>query len=158
MSYKPIKHAPPPIDGVFLNMSAKPVSDLPPSYDSIVSSDPPHYIDNTFFTSISPGEFDEEILFDGLPLGTFFSFLFSFSCSVFFQFVGFFFAYLLSLSHAGRFGAKAGFGFTLFQLGLILYEHELTYLFLVLGSFIFFKALYDYFRLRKLSNSVYCSV
>ena len=39
--------------------------------------------------------------------------------SFFFQFVGFLLTYLLHMTHAAKFGSRAGFGLTLIQYGFI---------------------------------------
>lgn len=60
----------------------------------------------------------DEILIEGIPAGTIFSFAWNFLISISFQFVGFMLTYLLHTSHAGKYGSRAGLGVTLIQYGL----------------------------------------
>ncbi|ORZ30183.1 hypothetical protein BCR44DRAFT_1394004 [Catenaria anguillulae PL171] len=125
-------------DGVFANLSAKPEPvtrgaataegaadapttqaapvELPPSYEAAVSDPTPTYWDTTVFTTQLD---DGEVLVEGLPVGSSLTFVLSSMVSVAFQFVGFLMTYLLATSHAGRCGAKAGFGLTLLQYGMV---------------------------------------
>jgi hypothetical protein len=57
------------------------------------------------------------MIMDGLATGSIWLFLATMFISVFFQFFGFMFTYLLATTHAARDGSKAGLGITLIQLG-----------------------------------------
>jgi Protein of unknown function (DUF2370) len=59
---------------------------------------------------------------EGLLVGSGLTFFLTLIISVSFQFVGFLFTYLLSMTHAGRNGAKAGFGITSLQIGMLLHS------------------------------------
>ena len=61
---------------------------------------------------------DDDMLVDGLPSGSYFSFMWNFLISISFQFVGFVLTYLLHTTHAAKFGSRAGLGITLIQYGL----------------------------------------
>ncbi|KNE62153.1 hypothetical protein AMAG_07398 [Allomyces macrogynus ATCC 38327] len=118
-------------DGVFSHLSAKPEvaptarsdsptappADLPPSYETAVTDPTPAYFDNTIFTTQLD---DGELLVEGLPVGSPMTFFLAMFISMSFQFAGFLMAYLLATSHAGRMGAKVGFGVTLLQYGILL--------------------------------------
>jgi hypothetical protein len=104
-------------DGVFANLSAKPeladvksppppIEELPPSYDQVAADPTPAYFDDTLWTTQTD---DGEILIEGLPLGSFVSFLLSAMVSLSFHFIGFMMAFIFTTSHAGRAGAKAGY-------------------------------------------------
>jgi len=104
-----------PDDGVFANLSAKPEvshNDEPPAYDN--SESPPSYYETTVFTS---GYSANQILVEGLPVGTTFSFVWNLLVSMSFQFVGFLLTYILHSSHAAKQGSRAGLGITLVQYG-----------------------------------------
>ncbi|KAL7751231.1 hypothetical protein RI367_003437 [Sorochytrium milnesiophthora] len=60
------------------------------------------------------------VLVDGLNVGSLFTFFITMFCSMSFQLVGFMLTYIMSMSHAGRKGSKAGFGVTLLQYGVFL--------------------------------------
>ncbi|KAI9141223.1 hypothetical protein BKA69DRAFT_1028712, partial [Paraphysoderma sedebokerense] len=62
----------------------------------------------------------DEILVEGLPVGSVLSFFTTMLVSMSFQFVGFLLTYLLSTTWAGRRGSTAGFGVTLLHYGLYL--------------------------------------
>ena len=55
--------------------------------------------------------------FDGLPLGSLFSFVWNAIISMSFQLVGFLLTYLLHTTHAAKNGSRAGLGITLVQYG-----------------------------------------
>ena len=61
---------------------------------------------------------DDDMLVDGLPSGSYFSFMWNFLISISFQFVGFVLTYLMHTTHAAKFGSRAGLGITLIQYGL----------------------------------------
>ena len=60
---------------------------------------------------------DNDVYIDGLPVGTFFSFVWNAMISMSFQLVGFLLTYLLHTTHAAKNGSKAGLGITLIQYG-----------------------------------------
>jgi len=123
-------------DGVFANVVAKPApggarveqgddgiyvvpeeaqKEAPPSY-AVAQADavPPYWETTVHAPSVySAGE----MLVDGLATGTLFSFCWNMLISLSFSFVGFLLTYLLHTSHAGKFGSRAGLGFTLIQYG-----------------------------------------
>ena len=109
-------------DGVFANLSAKPDPDSPdskfdeplPSYETAAADAAPPYWETTIIT---PGIDSDEVYVDGLPVGTFFSFIWNAMISMSFQFVGFLLTYLLASSHAARNGSRAGLGVILIQYG-----------------------------------------
>lgn len=109
-------------DGVFANLAAKPDPDSPdskydeplPSYETAAADAAPPYWETTIIT---PGIDSDEVYVDGLPVGTFFSFIWNAMISMSFQFVGFLLTYLLSSSHAARNGSRAGLGVILIQYG-----------------------------------------
>jgi len=57
------------------------------------------------------------MIIDDLPSGSIWIFIANIFISFFFQFVGFVLTYLLSTSHAARYGSRAGLGLTLIQYG-----------------------------------------
>ncbi|KAH9843855.1 uncharacterized protein C8Q71DRAFT_825911 [Rhodofomes roseus] len=90
--------------------------DAPPSYAAAQQDAVPPYWETTIHAptaSTEPGE----IVIDGLPTGSLFSFLWNMLVSVSFQFVGFMLTYLLHTTHAAKLGSRAGFGITLIQYG-----------------------------------------
>lgn len=129
-------------DGVFSNLSAKPsftppsapqlhptkdpdAKESPPSYDTVALDPAPLYPDNIVFSAALDS--DDVVLVEGLPVGSMLTFFLTMMVSMSFQFVGFCLTYLLSMTHAGRCGSKAGFGVSLIQIGLNLHVHSLRY-------------------------------
>ncbi|KAG8987314.1 hypothetical protein FRB90_003411 [Tulasnella sp. 427] len=128
-------------DGVFANMTAKPVGpsqaireatnsgvhfapeevqkEAPPSYQSAQADAVPAYWETTIVTPSAPGV-DGELIVDQLPTGSVFSFLWNLLVSMSFQFVGFLLTYLLHTTHAAKCGSRAGLGVTLIQYGFYL--------------------------------------
>lgn len=78
----------------------------------------PSYWENTILAPNGPS--DGDMIVDGLPVGSVFSFAWSLLVSVSFQFVGFLFTYLLHTTHAAKYGSRAGLGITLVQYGFYL--------------------------------------
>lgn len=76
---------------------------------------PPYWETTVHAPHINP---DEDMIVDGLPSGSYFSFMWNFLISISFQFVGFVLTYLLHTTHAAKFGSRAGLGITLIQYGL----------------------------------------
>jgi Protein of unknown function (DUF2370) len=112
-------------DGVFANLEAKPDPNSPdgkydeplPSYEAAAADAAPPYWETTIIT---PGIDNDEVYVDGLPVGTFFAFIWNAMISMSFQFVGFLLTYLLASSHAARNGSRAGLGVILIQYGFYL--------------------------------------
>ncbi|PAV16252.1 metal homeostatis bsd2 [Pyrrhoderma noxium] len=120
-------------DGVFSNVLAKPTNagqstngnihempedaqkDAPPSYAAAQADAVPPYWETTVHAPAFGGD---DLLIDGLPSGTVFSFAWNCLVSITFQFVGFMLTYLLHTTHAGKYGSRAGLGVTLIQYGL----------------------------------------
>lgn len=67
-----------------------------------------------------------EMIVDGLPTGTLFSFLWNMLISLSFNFVGFLLTYLLHTTHAAKYGSRAGLGVTLLQYGFALRNRDLA--------------------------------
>lgn len=59
----------------------------------------------------------DEVYIDGMPVGSFFSFVWNGMISTSFQLVGFLLTYLLHSTHAAKNGSRAGLGITLIQYG-----------------------------------------
>ena len=59
----------------------------------------------------------DEVYYEGLPVGSLFSFVWNGMISMSFQLVGFLLTYLLHTTHAAKNGSKAGLGITLVQYG-----------------------------------------
>lgn len=66
---------------------------------------------------MAPGIASDEVYIDGLPVGSFFSFVWNGIISMAFQLVGFLLTYLLHTTHAARNGSRAGLGVTLINYG-----------------------------------------
>jgi len=60
---------------------------------------------------------DGDMIIEGLPVGSIFSFMWNLLVSVSFQFVGFLLTFLLHTTHAAKFGSRAGLGITFIQYG-----------------------------------------
>ena len=111
-------------DGVFANLNAKPsrhdseteLDEKPPSYEQAAADATPPYWETTILTP-SGAASDNDVFIDGLPVGTFFSFVWNAMISMSFQLVGFLLTYLLHTTHAAKNGSKAGLGITLIQYG-----------------------------------------
>jgi hypothetical protein len=126
-------------DGVFSNLSAKPErgdeekEELPPvcpssvafcrqpcansfqSYEQAAADQAPPYWETTI---LAPGLGGlDDVYIDGLPVGSFFGFVWNAMISMAFQFVGFLLTYLLHSTHAAKNGSRAGLGITLIQYG-----------------------------------------
>lgn len=104
-------------DGVFANISAKPQveeEEQLPSYEQAAADPPPPFWETTI---MAPGLGSDEVFIDGLPVGTFFAFMFNAMISTSLQLLGFLLTYLLHSSHAAKNGSRAGLGVTLIQYG-----------------------------------------
>ncbi|KAG6907123.1 hypothetical protein DXG01_010427, partial [Tephrocybe rancida] len=128
-------------DGVFANVVAKPTlthtptvaddgsiylapelsttshKDIPPSYATAVNDAVPPYWETTIHAPPGSGDPDADIIIDDLPVGGPWLFVTNLVVSFLFQFIGFLFTYLLHVSHAAKYGSRAGLGLTLIQLG-----------------------------------------
>jgi len=127
-------------DGVFANMMAKPErlvrvqqgddsiylapeeaqKESPPSYSAAQADAVPPYWETTIHLSTSADPTAGEMIIDGLPTGSLFSFLWNMLVSVSFQFVGFLLTFLLHTTHSAKLGSRAGLGVTLIQYGFAL--------------------------------------
>lgn len=106
-------------DGVFANLSAKPEhgeknEEQPPTYEQAAADATPPYWETTI---LAPGLSTDEVYYEGLPVGSFFSFVWNGMISMSFQLVGFLLTYLLHTTHAAKNGSRAGLGITLVQYG-----------------------------------------
>ncbi|KIJ56705.1 hypothetical protein M422DRAFT_22866 [Sphaerobolus stellatus SS14] len=126
-------------DGVFANINAKPSrgrvvndgdngiyvvpedvqTEAPPSYASAQADAVPPYWETTIHAPSGFGGIGE-MMVDGLPTGSVFSFLWNFLVSMSFQFVGFLLTFLLHSTHAAKLGSRAGLGVTLIHYGFYL--------------------------------------
>ncbi|KAF7545937.1 hypothetical protein G7Z17_g8793 [Cylindrodendrum hubeiense] len=110
-------------DGVFANLSARPErgdpekekDELPPSYEQAAADAAPPYWETTILAPGMGG--GDEVYVDGMPVGSFFSFVWNGMISTAFQLVGFLLTYLLHSTHAAKNGSRAGLGITLIQFG-----------------------------------------
>jgi hypothetical protein len=59
----------------------------------------------------------DEVYIDGMPVGSFFSFVWNAMISMSFQIVGFILTYLLHSTHAAKNGSRAGLGILMIQYG-----------------------------------------
>ncbi|KAJ1963834.1 hypothetical protein GGI12_001809 [Dipsacomyces acuminosporus] len=119
-------------DGVFANMSAKP--ELYLGYDDKVPNEPlPTYQDiygpesnsaPAYFEPavVSIGD-EEELLVEGLPVGSVGVFMVNLIVSTAFQIVGYMLTFLLHSSHAAKNGSLAGLGITFFNFGFYIRTH-----------------------------------
>ncbi|KAG0263142.1 hypothetical protein BG011_009244 [Mortierella polycephala] len=123
-SAAPVSRMPCPstADGVFSNIPAKPqvvtqknVEARPPTYDSALQDVTPPYYE---MAVVSPSVFGDEVLVDGLPIGSIFQFLWNVAVATSFQFLGVLLTYLLHNSHASKSGSMVGLGITLLALGI----------------------------------------
>ncbi|KAL2258807.1 hypothetical protein VTK26DRAFT_7742 [Humicola hyalothermophila] len=111
-------------DGVFSNLSAKPErgdgekEELPPSYEQAAADQAPPYWETTILAPGLGGP--DDVYIDGMPVGSFFSFMWNGMISMVFTLVGFLLTYLLHSTHAAKNGSLAGLGITLIQYGFTL--------------------------------------
>ncbi|KAL2140501.1 hypothetical protein VTI28DRAFT_3744 [Corynascus sepedonium] len=111
-------------DGVFSNLSAKPETgeaekeELPPSYEQAAADQAPPYWETTILAPGLGGP--DDVFIDGLPVGSFFGFVWNSMISMAFQFPGFLLTYLLHSTHAAKNGSRAGLGITLIQYGFMM--------------------------------------
>ncbi|KAM7202995.1 Protein of unknown function (DUF2370) domain containing protein [Naviculisporaceae sp. PSN 640] len=108
-------------DGVFSNLTAKPErggpekEELPPTYEQAAADAAPPYWETTILAPGLGGP--DEVYIDGMPVGSFFSFVWNGMISMSFQLVGFLLTYLLHSTHAAKNGSRAGLGVTLITYG-----------------------------------------
>jgi len=177
-------------DGVFSNVIVTPPP--PPKYEEDVLPSYNEALDGTsplsrFRVSLMSDE-DSDI-FEGRRVGNGWTFFFSTMISWFFGILGFICVHMMSQTHAGKMGARAGFGLMAIQFGFYVRKYYyltqeiingeesqgsqgsqgnpgsdsqemqlspdaeefsvwLSYLFMILGWFIFVKALMEFVRLR----------
>ncbi|KAJ2801047.1 hypothetical protein H4R20_003831 [Coemansia guatemalensis] len=123
---------PAPTDGVFANMSAKPElylgyddkvpNEALPTYQDIYgpeSTSAPPYFEAAV---ISVGD-EDELLVEGLPVGSLGVFVVNMIVSAAFQIVGYMLTFLLHSSHAARNGSLAGLGITFMNFGFYIRAH-----------------------------------
>lgn len=88
---------------------------LSQTYEQAAADQAPPYWETTILAPGLAGP--DEVYIDGLPVGSFFSFIWNGMISMSFQLVGFLLTYLLHSSHAAKNGSRAGLGVTLIQYG-----------------------------------------
>ena len=92
------------------------------TYEAAAADAAPPYWETTILT---PGSYDpNEVYISGLPVGSFFSFIWNATISMSFQLVRFLLTYLLHTTHAAKNGSRAGLGVTLIQYGFYLKSAE----------------------------------
>lgn len=90
-------------------------TDFVQTYEQAAADAAPPYWETTILT---PGGISsDDVFIDGLPVGSFFSFVWNGLISMSFQLVGFLLTYLLHTTHAAKNGSQAGLGITLIQYG-----------------------------------------
>ncbi len=88
------------------------------SYEQAAADAAPPYWETTI---LAPGLGGlDEVYIDGMPVGSFFSFIWNGMISMSFQLVGFLLTYLLHSTHAAKNGSRAGLGITLINFGFYL--------------------------------------
>ncbi|TLD17652.1 uncharacterized protein PgNI_00555 [Pyricularia grisea] len=108
-------------DGVFSNLSAKPErgeekEEQPPTYEQAAADAAPPYWETTIMAPGFGGA--DEVYIDGMPVGSFFSFVWNGMITITFQpLIGFLLTYLLHSTHAAKNGSRGGLGITLIQYG-----------------------------------------
>ena len=85
------------------------------SYEQAAADQAPPYWETTILAPGLGGP--DDVFIDGLPVGSFFSFIWNAVVSMGFQIVGFLLTYLLHSTHAAKNGSRAGLGITLIQYG-----------------------------------------
>ncbi|KAJ2000987.1 hypothetical protein GGI06_005874 [Coemansia sp. S85] len=123
---------PNPTDGVFANLAAKPElylgyddkvpTESLPTYQDIYgpqSNSAPPYFETAV---ISVGD-EDELLVEGLPVGSIGSFMVNLVVSTAFQVVGYMLTFLLHGSHAAKNGSLAGLGITFMNFGFYIRTH-----------------------------------
>lgn len=95
-------------------------------YASAQADAVPPYWETTIHTPAGLGS-TGEMMVDGLPTGSLFSFLWNLLVSMSFQFVGFLLTFLLHSTHAAKLGSRAGLGITLIHYGFYLRTRSTSY-------------------------------
>jgi hypothetical protein len=85
------------------------------TYEQAAADAAPPYWETTILAPGLGGP--DDVFIDGLPVGSFFSFIWNAMISMSFQLVGFLLTYLLHTTHAAKNGSRAGLGITLVQYG-----------------------------------------
>ena len=85
------------------------------SYEQAAADQAPPYWETTILAPGMGGP--DDVFIDGLPVGSFFGFIWNAMISMAFQLVGFLLTYLLHSTHAAKNGSRAGLGITLIQYG-----------------------------------------
>jgi hypothetical protein len=85
------------------------------TYEQAAADAAPPYWETTILAPGLGGP--DEVYLDGMPVGSFFSFVWNGMISMSFQLVGFLLTYLLHSTHAAKNGSRAGLGITLIQYG-----------------------------------------
>lgn len=123
-------------DGVFSNVAAVPKAEqpqLPPKYEDdrlptygevYRGVNPPS---DVFGTVVIAAPTERDMLVDGMPVGNSFTFILTTLVAWLFGVFGFLCAYLLSSTHAGRCGAKAGIGLQLIHWGIYMRSYMNQY-------------------------------
>ncbi|KAG8820230.1 hypothetical protein FRC19_009035 [Serendipita sp. 401] len=128
-------------DGVFANLSSRPIrtessqanapaasdgldgdernyapeyatADVPPTYRAALADNAPPYWENTVLTTVG-----DDFLVDSIPTGSIYGFIGALLVSTFLEWIGFVIAFILSQTHGGRYGARAGLGITFIRFG-----------------------------------------
>jgi len=84
------------------------------TYEQAAADAAPPYWETSI---LAQGLTGDEVYIEGMPVGSFFSFLWNGMISMSFQLVGFLLTYLLHTTHAAKNGSRAGLGITLIQFG-----------------------------------------
>lgn len=85
------------------------------SYEQAAADAAPPYWETTIMAPGLGGP--DDVYIDGMPVGSFFSFVWNAMISMSFEFVGFLLTYLLHSTHAAKNGSRAGLGVTLIRYG-----------------------------------------
>lgn len=85
------------------------------TYEEAAADAAPPYWETTILAPGLGGP--DEVFIDGMPVGSFFSFIWNATVSMSFSFVGFLLTYLLHSTHAAKNGSRFGLGVTLIQYG-----------------------------------------
>lgn len=92
------------------------------TYEQAAADAAPPYWETTILAPGLGGS--DEVYIDGMPVGSFFSFVWNGMISMSFQLVGFLLTYLLHSTHAAKNGSRAGLGVTLINYGFYLKGNE----------------------------------
>jgi hypothetical protein len=104
---------------------------------------------------------EQNDIFQGREIGPPFIFVACMAVVMIFQVIGFFACTILSLTHAGRLGARAGLGMVLIQFALTFngpsnddatLANVFAFVFMMAGWFIMMQSITEYVRLRRIYN------